>query len=190
MGEYAKRKNDNAEIKIGTCESMYYLRFEDQDKVVPDSNSGFGWFWRIPFPDEDNILPGDYKQYNRGERLYIQDGFYPVNSDNPAYKDFSDSETIADPGIMQICHRESGLLVNVNCYHGEQLPAPSKDFKPSWNGKSHALELACIRSTPEGLFPVVRCRFCDHMWRYDWADILPYVQDQELRRRLEEYAKS
>ena len=34
MGEYARRKSDNESIKIGTCESMYYLRYEDRDKVI------------------------------------------------------------------------------------------------------------------------------------------------------------
>ena len=60
MGEYALRKSDRQSIKIGTCEDMYYLRYEDQDKVVPESGSDFGYRWRIPFPDEDHILPGDY----------------------------------------------------------------------------------------------------------------------------------
>ena len=45
MGEYAIRKSDNDCIKIGTCEDMYYLRYEDQDKVTPDSGSGFGYRW-------------------------------------------------------------------------------------------------------------------------------------------------
>ena len=31
MGEYAKYNNQ--EIKIGTCETMYYLRYEDRHKV-------------------------------------------------------------------------------------------------------------------------------------------------------------
>ncbi len=31
MGEYAKRASDGVEVKIGTCEAMYYLRFEDRD---------------------------------------------------------------------------------------------------------------------------------------------------------------
>lgn len=60
MGEYAIRKSDRESIKIGTCEDMYYLRYEDQDKVIPDECSEFGYRWRIPFPDEDHILPGDY----------------------------------------------------------------------------------------------------------------------------------
>ena len=60
MGEYAIRKSDRQSIKIGTCEDMYYLRYEDQDKVTPESGSDFGFRWRIPFPSEDKILPGDY----------------------------------------------------------------------------------------------------------------------------------
>lgn len=188
MGEYAERKNDGQRIKIGTCESMYYLRFEDQDKVRPDDSSGFGYFWRLPFPDEDDILPGNYQGHLKGYRLFKQDGFYPLASDYPSYVDFSDPETITDPGNMQLIHKESGLLVNIKCYHGEQLPKGSEDFKPSWNGKSHALELSSIRSTSEGLFPVVSCRFCGKMWRYDWAEILPYVQDKELKSRLTAYS--
>ena len=33
MGEYAKR--NGKEIKIGTCESMYYLRYEHRKQVQP-----------------------------------------------------------------------------------------------------------------------------------------------------------
>lgn len=61
MSEYAKRKSDGEEIKIGICEEMMFLRFEDKDKVIPVKGSGFGYRWRLPFPDEDNTLPGDYK---------------------------------------------------------------------------------------------------------------------------------
>ena len=43
MGEYAIRKSDGESIKIGTCEDMYYLRYEDRFKVTPEEGSGFGY---------------------------------------------------------------------------------------------------------------------------------------------------
>ena len=71
MGEYAIRKSDRESIKIGTCEDMYYLRYEDQNKVTPDECSGFGYRWRIPFPDEvgHSRPPEDYQ----GCKLYRLD---------------------------------------------------------------------------------------------------------------------
>jgi len=67
MGEYAKF--GNSEIKIGTCEDMYYLRFEDRYKVRhlpgnvdPNKDSEAAHLrFRLPFPDEDHILPGGYE---------------------------------------------------------------------------------------------------------------------------------
>jgi len=75
MGEYALRKSDDTEIKIGTCEDMYYLRYEDRDKVskLPNSldpRTEYNLRFRLPFPDEDDIKPGEYDDYNRGERLW------------------------------------------------------------------------------------------------------------------------
>ena len=173
MGEYARRKSDGAEIKIGTCESMYYLRLEDKDKVSPMEGSGFGHYWRLPFPDEDNILPGDYEDYNRKERIYRE-------NDN-----FTDPSTANEPGTMQM-HNESGLLVNVKCYHGEKLPEDSKDVKFHWNGKSWFLELYCLRTDGDKVFPIVACRFCGKMWRYEWSDVEEY-NPLELRERLRKY---
>lgn len=63
MGEYATRKSDEAEVKIGTCEDMYYLRYEDRDKVrqLPNSLNAANELnlrWRLPFPDEDSTRIG------------------------------------------------------------------------------------------------------------------------------------
>ncbi len=80
MSEYAIRKSDKASIKIGTCESMYYLRHEDIDKIIPEE-TGFkpkGLIFRLPFPDEDHILPGDYEQYDRGADLF---NFHPFENE-------------------------------------------------------------------------------------------------------------
>lgn len=184
MGEYAIRKWDNERVKIGTCESMYYLRFEDKDKVEPCQGSGFGYFWRLPFPDEDDILPGEYGQYNRGYRLFKKVETPGIQPDY--HQDFTDPTTTDTPGIMQLRH-ECGMMLNVNCYHGEILPAPTDDIKPFWNGRSWFYELKCLREADGKMYPVVECRHCRHAWRYTWEEILPYIQDQKLKKRLEKY---
>ena len=180
MGEYAKRKSDGQEIKIGTCESMYYLRYDDRNMVYPLPGSlnpakEKGLFFRLPFPDEDKFQPGDYQDHNRGLRLYDKNG------------DFADDTTADSPGTIQLKH-ECGLLVNVPCYHGVKLPEASADIKTFWNGKSWFLELSSVKLHTDGkLWPVVRCRHCGKLWRYEWTDVMPFVSDAEMKKRLEAY---
>lgn len=68
-----------------------------------------------------------------------------------------------DPGTIQLTHK-SGLLLNVPCYHGRQLPEVSAPMKAFWNGKSPALELYQVKNTTEGIKPIVRCRLV-LLWR-------------------------
>lgn len=193
MGEYAIRKLDRKEIKIGTCESMYYLRFEDRSKVAPLPNNvdvsrdsdAAQLLFRLPFPDEDGMQPGQYSDFNRGERLYRASKF--------GHDDFEDAETLDDPGLMQLRHEQSGLLVNMPCYHGQRLPELTENGKKVatfWNGKGHSFELhmlRCVRDEETGnlaLLPVVRCRHCGHAWRYRWETIwefIPYNMQVALR---------
>lgn len=183
MGEYAKRNSDRQEVKIGTCESMYYLRYEDRNEVTRlegnvNPATVQNCFWRLPFPDEDRVKIGEYKEYKRGLKLYTQ-------HEDRSYSDWSDAETANDPGTIQF-HNESGMLINVKCYHGIKLPEVSADFKPFWNGKSWFFELVSVKNTAEGVKAIVHCRHCGQMWRYEWADILPYVNG-EIKERLQKY---
>jgi len=72
MGEYATRKSDGVRIKIGTCEDMMYLRWDQAGLVEPESGSvdpiadREGIRFRFPFPNEDNIAPGEFEDYDRG----------------------------------------------------------------------------------------------------------------------------
>src|SRR5260221_7419635 len=73
MGEYARYNGQ--EVKIGTCENMYYLRADQARKVTPLPNSvdpvkdAASIRFRFPFPDEDSFEPGSGKfhdaNYNR-----------------------------------------------------------------------------------------------------------------------------
>jgi hypothetical protein len=193
MGEYAIRKSDGAQIKIGTCEMMYYLRFEDRHKVralVPNNVDPVleapELKFRLPYPDEDAVLPGDYTDYARGYRLWKKTGMGHC-------QDFEDPDTVKDPGIIQLTHK-SGLLLNVPCYHGHKLPDVATPMTAFWNGKSWSLELAWLRPAEYNVvggkvsvFPVVQCRHCGHLWRYTWYDIWDYIADEKLRERLQVY---
>ena len=113
MGEFANRKHDNARIKIGTCEDLYYLRWEDRYCVTPqrgdvDPANESGLRFRLPFPDEDDVLPGNYEDYNRGLRLYrtVKD-----EMGREWTKDYQVSVD-ADPGSIQFSH-PSGLLFSM-----------------------------------------------------------------------------
>lgn len=185
MGEYAKRISDGTEVKIGTCESMYYLRYEDRDKVKPlahslDPRDSIGLFFRLPFPDEDDVHIGQYDPPERGLRLY-REVKTPGNQPD-GWEDFTDETAQQEPGNIQLRH-ESGLLLNVRCYHGCKLPAGGDDIKPFWNGKGHSLELAWVKATESGVLPIVRCRWCGMMWRYEWSDVIDYIHG-EMRQRL------
>lgn len=197
MGEYAKRINDGVEIKIGTCERMYYLRYEDRNRVKRLPNSldpatCAGLFWRLPFPDEDAILPGEYRPHDRGLRLFriIENPDHAQICYRSAQADFMPEDmSEAEPGIMQLRHEHSGVMINVPCYHGAKLPEPPPGGQVFWNGRGYALELTSIKNLNDGkVKPVVSCRFCGTMWSFNWPDILPYIPDEELKRRLEKYA--
>lgn len=194
MGEYATRKSDRERIKIGTCSEMYYLRFEDRHKVSAEPNSvdvarhPEDLRFRLPFPDEDNIQPGDYDKHNRGLRLYRQ---VKSRTTAPDYcEDFTDAKTASEPGNIQLRH-DCGLLLNVPCYHGHKLPDVAEGMKAFWNGKGHFLELSSLRTVKDDagevhVFPVVACRHCMGAWRYQWAEVMEYIE-RPMRERLEVY---
>lgn len=192
MGEYAKFNGQ--EIKIGTCESMYYLRLEDAAKVQPVPNSlnpatCEGLCFRLPFPDEDAIEPGHYDNHDRGLRLGHTTG---TQTTRPGYFTDYTPEWLAetDAGNIQLRHEQSGLLLNVPCHHGARLPETGPEIKAFWNGKGHSIELSSVKRLEGGeVLPVIRCRHCGSAWRSTWADVLPEIFDKEMHKRLAVYAE-
>jgi hypothetical protein len=68
MGEYAKLKGTGKEVKIGTCEDMLYLRYDQREQVwaqhgnVDPMNAEHQTSirFRFPWPDEDATQPGEF----------------------------------------------------------------------------------------------------------------------------------
>lgn len=67
MAELADYRGER--IKIGTCEDLYYLR-ADQARDVQFPHPWTPFRFRFPFPDEDDIEPGAFEDYNRGVRVF------------------------------------------------------------------------------------------------------------------------
>ena len=163
MGEYAKIKKTGYEIKIGTCESMYYIRFHDKDKVQYNFDKG-KYYFRLPFPDEDNVQIGMYEPFDRS--LYC--GFFTID------------DIEKEPGIIQLYNKDCGLLVNLPCYHGSKLPDLSsvENAKAFWNGKNNPLELSSIKYEYGKITkPVFTCKCCRKSWSIDWSDV---VSDKDV----------
>lgn len=176
MGEYAMHQGQ--EIKIGTCEDMLYLRWEDRYQVQPlrgnvDPGVDTGLRFRLPFPDEDHLSPGYYTDAFRGQRLY-----------NGAGDWLGVPEMETKPGMMQIHHQASGLLLNLPCFHGMRLPDLGPDVRVFQHGGGHAFELTSVKAMGDGtVVPVVTCRHCRSAWRATWDEIWDHIPDP-LRQRL------
>jgi hypothetical protein len=188
MGEFARRLADGQEIKIGTCEEMLYLRFEDRHLVgatdrghtdVNDPEIAGKLLYRLPYPDEDDCGPGNYKEPFRTQRLYDPHGNY-----------FTRPELADQTGTMQL--HQWGLLLNVPCHHGEKLPVVAERTRAFWNGKEIFWSLAFLRATWDGrelhVHPVIQCKACRRCWRTAWSEIIDYIPEP-MRERVAEYAR-
>lgn len=184
MGEYAKRKTDGINVKIGTCKSMYYCRYDQRKEVEYPYNTD-NFYWRIPTPDEDGTLPGDYDF-----SLLKQDGNIPRKLKLDTSK-FSE-ENIAgmkQSGIVQLKEPRMGLLVNIRCPHG----LPMEQFKPKndeivytmgYNGHQDTLYLKGLKNEPTELKVLVECSCCSQMWSFSFGDIEPLIKSLWLKLRL------
>jgi hypothetical protein len=99
--------------------------------------------------------------------------------------DYSDPALAENPGIIQLRHEASGLMLNVPCFHGERLPEVTKPMQAFWNGKGHSYELSSVKTTAEGLFPVIKCRHCRTAWRCDWSELWDYIPADMQKRFVE-----
>jgi hypothetical protein len=179
MGEFANYAGQK--IKIGTCDEMLYLRYEDRHLVEwikgnVDAASDMGLKWRLPFSDEDDSGPGRYADPFRAVQLRRGNEWFRC------------PEAAEQGGTIQMTH-PCGYLLNVPCYHGEKLPGEGKPHGIQWNGRAGGFyELVHVKNTAEGVLPVIRCRFCREAWRAEWAEVLEWIPCPIMRERLARHA--
>lgn len=170
MGEYAYvGGNKSRHVKIGTCEEMYYLRYDQRFLVKGDENSLNPsdrdilpqLRFRFPFPDEDSVAPGEFAGFERGLRIYG----YQMPAEVEHY-------------TIQMRH-DKGYLMSIPC--PESLP---EDVALTWNGHAGSSEdrqywtkifrngfsggpaLTQQKYVPGvGLVPIMKCLSCGAKWR-------------------------
>lgn len=165
MGEYAIRLADGAKIKIGTCESMYYLRYDQLDQISAPGYNWEGVRFRFPYPDEDGIAPGDFDQYEKP---------YPVRG-----VEIPD-ELRGDHYSVQF-KADNGYLVSLPCPESiadDHLKlADDKAVKIHKNGYGGAVKLVQQRIWNGHLACVLECGGCGMAWRLpELEDAKPYIE--------------
>lgn len=181
MGDYATRLSDGQRIKIGTCGTMYYCRWEQRNEIQMDGNYNLnGCLWRIPLPSEDGIKPGEYDSgLVKGSQIPYD---LLLNQD-----DFSEDmkQTLAETqGIVQAYVKELGMLINVTCFHGFKLPEGGGGIYAGWNGKRDPLFLSHLENGEKELLVGIQCNACHKMWSTTFNEIEPYIVSLDMKLRL------
>ncbi len=157
MGEYATRISDGQNIKIGTCEQMYYLRADQvhlvrgqRGSVDPQSVRDAGAIrFRFPFPQEDSVAPGDFDDYDYGLGLSgvevpeeIEHSFLQFTRNYP---------------------QSGGMLLSIPCPRSKEGKA--SNLKLSYNGYSGSVHIHSQRLVDGQLILILRCGDCHALWR-------------------------
>lgn len=185
MGEYARRKIDGKDIKIGTCKSMFYCRYEQIGELVYPYMSD-NLYWRIPTPDEDGLKPGDFNY-----SLLFEDGRIPwrLMIDTTKFSE-EDVRRLQKQGTVQLKEPHMGLLVNIRCPHGLDV---GEDFQKheegifcsmGYNGRQDTLYLKGLKNEPTELKVLVECSACGSMWSFSFNEIEPLIKSLWLKLRL------
>jgi hypothetical protein len=184
MGEYVKLGGQR--IKLGTCEDLYYVRYEQLKRLVfgmeklggndePEAylKPEHGFRYRFPFPDEDEILLGMFNAYNRGYLVGVPMDF------------------MADKEHKKICVSTACQnIYNVN--HYITCPADKAWVKTCSDRSELApLEIIQQKQVDGDLWVVCRCGWCGSAFRLPYEDAVKltiYMPDDdfavEVARRM------
>lgn len=158
MGEYATYRGES--VKIGTCEDMYYLRYEHRRNVTPEPGNVnpvrdvLALRFRFPWPDEDGTArPGhddDRHRYDRGAAIHA----------------LTVPATVTHYSVQ--FRADAGYLVSLPCPEGPQSVTTPPVTR---NGFSGAVHLCQQKEIADGrVVPVMKCGGCGAKWRMEDAD--------------------
>lgn len=168
MGEYAKYNGQ--EIKIGTCEQMYYLRADQVYLIQPlphsvnprSARDAASIRFRFPFPDEDNVKPGAFENYDRAFPLWglevpedIEHGFLQFTRNYP---------------------EQGGIILSTPCPRSKEGKASKLHFV--YNGYSGSIGIHSQRLVDGKLKLVLRCMDCGALWRLDTLEDAQPILDK------------
>lgn len=161
MGEYLNNQNGEC-VKIGTCEDLYYTRFNQLQGVIyaglltgsaeyPAENylkPEYGWRYRFPFPDEDKITVGDYEPFERGYEVEVPMSFMDFDHGDKCVN--MEGVNIFLPCIYSPKFKDSGLRTS---YNYNQTRAKVEVIQQKQRNPDGTLGAA-------QLWTVIRCKCC------------------------------
>jgi hypothetical protein len=154
MGEYAKYNGE--QIKIGTCENMYYLRYDQRNLVDPiphsldpSDESIIGEIrFRFPFPEEDHTEPGAFDDAFKGLGIYGADDLLEGVD--------HDKEQFVSSRGMNVC------LPCPESAEGKAAP-----YKVHKNGYSGSVRIVQQKRVGAELWTVCECGSCGAKFRLE-----------------------
>lgn len=181
MGEYAKRISDGAEIKVGTCNWMYYARYSQRNDFEAFTlGSKMNLIWRLPFLSEDCIQVGDFKIHDSwkfNSEAELSCGFYDA---------FATDECFKEPHRRFIQLYGEGVNIEMPCYHGFKLPDNTGDIRLSRYGSGlPRIRLSGVKNTETELLAVLSCVDCGTSWTMTIDEVLPHVVSPVMRSQLQ-----
>ena len=163
MGEYVKLPNGE-DVKLGTCENLYYITFETAKRLLPICrqlegnfppeeylNPAHGWRYRFPFPNEDNIEIYNGNDFERAAIITAPEGF-----------DIEDH----DP-IYHHCTAKGGYGYQVNV----KLECPAKNNA----NKARPVAITQQKQVDGELWTVAECGWCGSCVRLPREDAMLLV---------------
>jgi hypothetical protein len=177
MGEYITL--DGHVTKIGTCEDLFYARWQDLARWVAEGRAGHvggnleprqyladgsGFRFRFPFPDEDGRGQAAYDDYGRFARVLAPVGFASredVQHDGlhlPITSAGNGGQWLSMAYVLLPCP----VAAQWSTVAGVRL---SPDPLPSM------VDIVQQRRIGDQLWTVVRCPYCGALWRLpvEWA---------------------
>lgn len=170
MGEYVLRKRDDEEIKVGTCNEMYYMTLPQLFDVKGAVGNVEELIFRVPIKEEKGILVGDFKSSKVNLKLtrIIKDW---KEKDIKLFKENQGYVSVQVP--LRNSDYGSGLRVGLKCSHGFNEEERNEDgsLRTFYNGKeNHVFSMTgvCIRN--KEIYFAIECAICGKTFRLDYEE--------------------
>lgn len=169
MGEYATYGGD--QIKIGTCEDMYYLRFDQRHLVTPQTGNVNPnreddlacLRFRFPWPTEDTIEPGAFENYDKSLRIY---GAEDITGTDDHYSAQFVNNRFGNLSLP--CPDGPEWEDGGNGWGRKHTPTGIVAHKNGYNGGVHLVAQKYLTARDEQrLVPILKCGTCGAMWRVE-----------------------
>lgn len=185
MSEIAKYKGQS--IKIGTCESMYYLTLSDRKKVDYDFDYNYRWIWRLPdMGDYKEPGNGEYEDWKDDSRTYINEARF----NELLTEQLTEAQIESNNGSFTISHN-NGLRIRVTCTHGRRLPQESADLHVQSDSYCSYYRLSGIRTKGKEIDFIITCVCCGHSWKLSFDELEQVILDKDylqlLKKEIETY---